>query len=205
MRLFRYVPLTIAAILGSIVVDLFVVRVLGLSERIGPLIVLNLAALVLGLVLDAARLRQRPFEFQAFAPFTPDEILDRADTWFEDAGWDLQESPDDRVVATRRPAMSTATLVVLFVAGIVPGVIYLLMSRRAKTVTMTVTATPAEGGGTVDLSGTGLSSEGLAFFRALHAQASRRPVSKDGTGADEATAPAGPTSAPVAGETFRDG
>ena len=204
MRLFRYVPLTITAILGSIVVDLFVVRVLGLSERIGLLVVLNLAALVLGLILDAARLRQRPFEFRAFAPFTPDEILDRADTWFEDAGWDLQESPDDRVVATRQPAMNTATLIVLFIAGIIPGVIYLMMSRRAKTVTLTVTATPAEGGGTVDLSGTGLSSEALAFFRALHAQASRRPVPDDEVAADEATAPITPVTTPAAGGAVRD-
>lgn len=204
MRLFRYVPFTITAIVGSIVIDLIVVRLLGMSERIGLLVVLNLAALVLGLVLDAARLRQRPFEFQGFAPFAPDEILDRADTWLEDAGWDLQESPDDRVVATRQPAMNTATLIVLFLAGIVPGVIYLVMSRRAKTVTMTVMATPAQGGGTVDLSGTGLSSEALAFFRALHAQASRRPVLDDERGVDEASVPAGPSVTPATGGTVRD-
>ena len=176
MRLLRFIPFTLSAILGSIVVDLFVVQLLGASERLPLLLVINLAALVLGLVLDAARLRQRPFEFRAFAPFPPEEILDRADTWFEGAGWELQDGPDDRVVAERQPALNTATLVVLFIAGIVPGIVYLVVSRRAAVVTMTVRATPAEGGGTVELTGTGLSSEALAFFRGLHAGAGgRRP------------------------------
>ena len=174
MRLFRFVPFTLSAIFGSVVVDLFVVQVLGASERLPLLLVINLAVLVLGLVLDAARLRQRPFEFRAFAPFPPEEILDRADTWFEGAGWELQESPDDRVVAERQPALNTATLLVLLIAGIVPGIVYLVVSRRARIVTMTVRATPAEGGGTVELTGTGLSSEALAFFRGLHADANRR-------------------------------
>jgi len=174
LRLFRYIPFTLSAILASIVVDLFVVQVLGASDRLPLLLVLNLAALVLGLVLDAARLRQRPFEFRAFAPFPPDEILDRADTWFEGAGWELQDAPDDRVVAERQPALSMATLLVLLIAGIIPGIVYLVVSRRARVVTMTVLATPAEGGGTVELTGTGLSSEALAFFRGLHADVGKR-------------------------------
>jgi len=181
LRLFRYIPFTLSAIVGSILVDLFVVRVLGMPERLPLLLVIDLAALVLGLVLDAARLRQRPFEFRAFAPFPPDEILDRADTWFERAGWDVQDGPEDRVVAERQPALNTATLIVLLVAGIVPGIVYLLVSRRAKVVTMTVLASGAEGGGTVELTGTGLSSVALAFFRGLHAEGSRqRPAEPNG-------------------------
>ena len=179
MRLFRYIPFTLSAIVGSIVVDLIVVQLLGLSERLPLLLVIDLAAVVLGLVLDAARLRQRLFEFRAFAPFPPDEILDRADIWFERAGWDVKEGPDDRVVAERQPALNTATLLVLLVAGVVPGIVYLLVARRAKVVTMTVRAAPAEGGGTVELTGTGLSSEALAFFRGLHAESRRRPDEPD--------------------------
>ncbi len=174
MRLFRFIPFTLSAILGSIVVDLFVVQVLGASDRLPLLLVIDLAALVLGLVLDAARLRQRPFEFRAFAPYAPEVILDRADTWFEGAGWEIQEGPEDRVVAERQPALNAATLLVLLIAGIVPGLVYLVVSRRAKVVTMTVRATLADGGGTVEMTGTGLSSEALAFFRGLHAEAGKR-------------------------------
>ncbi len=174
MRLFRYIPFTLSAIVGSIMVDLIVIQLLGMPERLPLLLIIDLAALVLGLVLDAARLRQRPFEFRAFAPFPPDEILDRADTWFERAGWEVREGPDDRVVAERQPALNTATLLVLLIAGIVPGIVYLLVARRARVVTMTVLATEAEGGGTVELTGTGLSSEALAFFRGLHAEGSRQ-------------------------------
>ena len=194
MRLFRYIPFTLSAIIGSIVVDLIVVQLLGMPERLPLLLVIDLAAVVLGLVLDAARLRQRPFEFRAFAPFPPDEILDRADTWFEHAGWVVREGPDECVVAERQPALNTATLLVLLVAGVVPGIVYLLVARRAKVVTMTVLAVEAQGGGTVELKGTGLSSEALAFFRGLHAESRRRPDEPDGqhgSGPNRRTGPQG--------------
>lgn len=76
----------------------------------------------------------------------------------------------ERVGLVRRHlALESATLPLL-VAGIVPGLVYLFASRRTKTVAIAVLASPSEGGATVDLVGSGLSSEALAFFRGLHAQ-----------------------------------
>lgn len=169
MRLFRYIPLTLTAMACGAVLLIAGTRLPGVADHVGILVVLSLVLLVLGLILDAARLRQRSFEFRAFAPYGPEEILDRADTWFEGTGWEVQDGPDDRVVARRQPTLSLPTLLLLLVAGIIPGLVYLFVSRRAKVVTITVTTSAAEGGATVDLSGTGLSSEALAFFRGLHA------------------------------------
>ena len=50
-----------------------------------------------------------------------------------------------------------------------PGLVYLLVARRAMT--MTVAAVAVEGGATVELIGSGLSSVALAFVRDFHASA----------------------------------
>ncbi len=170
MRLLRYIPLTLSATAVCIILVIAGTQVRGLAGHLGLPVVFGLALLVLGLILDAARLRQRPFEFQAFAPLPPDKILDRADTWFEGTGWEVMDSPDDRVVVQRDSTLSLPTLLLLLVAGIVPGLFYLFVNRRARTVTITVLASPAKGGATVGLTGSGLSSEALAFFRGLQAQ-----------------------------------
>ena len=170
MRLFRFVPMTLSAIMIFVILLLAGTRVPGLTGHLGLLVVISLVLLVLGLVLDAARLRQRSFEFHAFAPLPPDEILDRADTWFAGTGWEVLDGPDDRVVVRREPTLSLPTLLLLLVAGIVPGLIYLVVARRAQPVTITIMASSAEGGAEAELAGSGLSSEALAFFRGLHAR-----------------------------------
>jgi hypothetical protein len=175
LRLARMLPWTIWTLVTLVTLDVLVLRVIGADDLTGPLVVVNLLGFILALVLDAERIRRRPFEFEAFAPWTPDEVLDHADDWYDGRHWELEESPDDRVVVSREPELNRSVLALLLVAGIVPGLIYYAVSRRQRTVTITVAPEAREGGSLVRLSGTGLSSEALAFFRDLHSRGASRP------------------------------
>ncbi len=170
MRLFGLLRWSMWTLLGIIVAWLLVTNVSGLSGLVGPLIVVSLIALVLGLVLDAERIRRRPFEFTANVPVPPEDVLDQADTWFDGRGWDLQESADDRVVVSREPEPNRMVIGMLFLAGIIPGLIYLWVTRDAQPVTLTIRPEPrtgGEAGSAVHMTGTGHSAEAVTFFRSI--------------------------------------
>lgn len=176
MRLLRHLTATLSTLGLLVALIVLAGRVQAIGDRLPLLLVIGLGFLVLGLVVDAARIRQRAFEFSAFAPLGPEDVLDEADEWFESRGWDLHDTPDDRVVVSREPSVNVASLAILLVAGVVPGLVYLALIRRAPAIEITVRSSPAEGGSTVHLTGTGLSGEALAFFRGVQVTAGRRRV-----------------------------
>lgn len=176
LRLLRHITATLSALGLLIALIVLAGRVSEIGDRLPILLVIGLGLLIVALVVDAARIRRRAFEFSAFAPLGPEDVLDEADEWFEGHGWELRDTPDDRVIVRREQSVNVASLAILLVAGVVPGLVYLALIRRAPAIEITVRSSPAEGGSTVDLTGTGLSGEALAFFRGLQVTAGRRRV-----------------------------
>ncbi|HEV2529287.1 MAG TPA: hypothetical protein VGT61_12655 [Thermomicrobiales bacterium] len=170
MRLIGLLRWSVWTLIGVIAAWVLVTNVDGLSGLIGPLVVVSLIVLVLALVLDAERIRRRPFEFTANVPVPAHEVLDQADTWFDGRGWDLQDSEEDRVIVSREPEPNRMVIGMLFLAGIIPGLIYLWVTRDPQPVTLTIhpeARTGGEVGSAVHMTGTGQSAEAVAFFRSI--------------------------------------
>ena len=116
------------------------------SDGLGPAIVAGVVGLALGASLAAIGvgryLGSRTFRLERRVPIPAGAVRDRATWWFGRAPWVLARTETDELVYWRERWPRLGVAIVLLLFGVIPGVIYLLLSRGSQTVTLGIVPTP---------------------------------------------------------------
>src|SRR5262249_44531499 len=107
---------------------------------------------------------------QRRVPIPAAAIHRRAASWFGRAPWVLARNESDELVYWRQRGPHLLPAIILFMIGVIPGVIYLLLARGSQTVALGIVPI---GNGTdreimVQPQGEGGRRSAVGFFNSLH-------------------------------------
>lgn len=135
-----------------------------------PLLLFALLLTVVGYLLVLAVEGGRPFLLHEWVPLPAEEIRLHATRWYAATGWTLNASQPAALSFSRRPPPNPLLAILLFVFGIVPGLLYLLLGSRTQTAA--VVTSPVPDGTRLELvvssRDNGGRSSAVAFFNSLH-------------------------------------
>jgi hypothetical protein len=155
-RAWEQFPFLLIAVLGVLIGGAVALgRSLGDgSQGVGVLPVLGVVAgvlVLLALMLDGTRLNARPTEWDGVV-VTPAHEFERATSrYFAGEGWSSQRDDPDYKLFTRRSGPDLGTLIVLFILGVLPALLYLAVGGRSGQTVVTIEVYPVMEGTRVRL------------------------------------------------------
>ena len=114
------------------------------SEGAWPFLVFAAIGGALGFLLVALVEGRRPYQVRRWVPLAADEVRQHATRWYAAGGWTMTGGQADALAFARRTAPDPLLALLLFLFGIVPGLLYHLFAGRAQTTTLLTT--PDRGG-----------------------------------------------------------
>jgi peptidoglycan/LPS O-acetylase OafA/YrhL len=140
----------------------------------GRLVSIGIFALVVvsivGLGVYGGFAGDQPYRLERFVPLPRRVIEEQAVRWFATTGWTLTGSRSDALAFTRRVGPDFGPTLLLFLLGVLPGLIYLWLGGRTQTAT--VLTSPAADGPDLEIvlntRAGGGQSTAINFFNSLH-------------------------------------
>jgi len=114
----------------------------------------------------------RPFRLPAVVPPKPVAVRRRAVAAFTADGWAVTSTMPDSIAFARREGPNWGLALLLFVLGVVPGVLYLLLGGRAQT--LAVFTAPDPTGTRLQIVGSGSAAGRTAAARFVAGLAAER-------------------------------
>jgi hypothetical protein len=134
------------------------------------LVVFPLLLAAIGFAIVAVVEGGRPYHLQQWVPLFPQDILHHAARWFPSGRWTLVGSSPGMVSFTRRKEPEIGLVLVLFLIGVVPALLYLLLGGRTQS--LTVLTEPAPDGTDLEIIVSSKDGGGRPaanrFFNSLH-------------------------------------
>jgi hypothetical protein len=106
------------------------------------LVVFPLLLAAVGFASVAAVEGGRPYHLRQWVPLAPEDILHHAARWFPSGRWTLAGSSPEMVSFTRHKEPEFGLVLVLFLVGIVPALLYLLLGGRSQSLTVLASRVP---------------------------------------------------------------
>jgi hypothetical protein len=144
------------------------------SDGLGPAGVAGLVGFALGASLTTVAVgrfvESRTYRLRRRVPVAAVAVRARATWWFGHAPWVLARDEADELVYWRQRGPHLGAAIVLFLIGVIPGVIYLLLGRGTQTVALGIF--PTSDGTDLDIlvhpQGEGGRRSVVRFFNSLH-------------------------------------
>ena len=164
----RLNPVLLAGIGASlaVIMPLVVTTDVGWQEILIVVGLLALAPFVASLVGGGGG----PYVLRRWVPLPPAAIRGRAVRSYAADGWTPTSDHADALAFTRRPGANPGVALLLFLLGLVPGLLYLLIGGRTQTTTILTTAAPDATALEIIATPSGTSAQAAAirFFNSLH-------------------------------------
>ena len=149
-----------------------------LTASIVTMVVCALIGFLVGGLAAAIMVANQPYRLSRWVPLPPAVIQRHAAKHFTAAGWAVTGSHGDTVSFARETGPAAGTALLLFLLGIVPGILYLLLARRTHVISVTVTRAPdgSELAIAANRAGDGGERATIDFFNSLHEVTAAGPV-----------------------------